>query len=87
MVKSPPEYLYGNGAIENEFYSAMDPTNYFPETMQGINTTENFHWGMYVADNIVMGRTNGIDIDGKYDVVVHNIEMPLNIVRRQSTEG
>ena len=81
------KYFYGNGAIENEFYSTMDPTNYFPRTMQGITTTENAHWGMYVCCNIVMGTTNGIGISGKYDAVIHNVEFPLSIAVGNQPKG
>jgi hypothetical protein len=64
--------FFNNAAIENEFYQFSDLTNYFPRTMQGINTTEHNHWGDYVADNIVVASTNGLGISGQYNVVVHN---------------
>ena len=44
---------YSNAAIENEFYDFTDQTNLFPKTMQGINTTENQHWGLYACGNIL----------------------------------
>jgi hypothetical protein len=72
-------YLYGNAIVENEAYQSTDTTNYFPKTMQGINTTENEHWGDYVCCNILVAGTNGININGKYDVVIHNNEFPLNV--------
>jgi hypothetical protein len=69
------DLYYNNAVIENEFYQFSDISNYFPREFQGINTTENNHWGDYIADNIVIASTNGINIDGYYDVVVHNIEI------------
>ena len=67
-------YYYGSAAIENEFLQAADPTNWFPRSMQGINNTENNLWGAYVADNTVVATTgaNGIQILGRYNVVVQN---------------
>jgi hypothetical protein len=73
------KYYYGNAAIENTFIQSTDTTDYFPHNMQGINTTENAHWGDYVCCNNVIAGTNGININGKYDVVVHNDEFPRNI--------
>ena len=66
---------YGNAAIENEFYSYTDQTNLFPKKMQGINTTENMHLGMYVCCNLIVVTGNAMSIDGKYDVVAHNTVM------------
>ena len=67
---------YSNAAIENEFYDFTDQTNLFPKTMQGINTTENQHWGFYACCNILVTHSpNRLNILGKYDVVVHNTVM------------
>jgi hypothetical protein len=68
------KYLYGNAIFENEFFQATDPTNWFPRSMQGINSTENNHWGAYVVDNTVVATTggNGIQIDGRYNEIAHN---------------
>lgn len=63
---------YNNAAVENELIQNTDLTNYFPRSWQGINTTDNVWWGTYVGVNNVYANTNGIGIQGKYNVVVHN---------------
>jgi hypothetical protein len=78
---------YSNAAIENEFYSYTDQTNLFPKKIQGINTTENVHWGMYVCCNIVVVTGNAMSITGKYDVVVHNTVMGGIVQGNQPKSG
>jgi hypothetical protein len=64
--------LFNNADIENEGYEQNDPSNYFIRSMQGINYTENISIGGYYADNDVYSTTNGLNITGQWNVVIHN---------------
>lgn len=66
------KYYYNNAVIENEFLQWTDETNAFPRPWQGVNTTENYHWGMYVCCNLITANSNALRIAGKWDVVAHN---------------
>ena len=66
------DMLFGGWAEENEFVQRLDPTNYFQREFQGINDTEHNHWGQFVATNIVIATTNGIGLNGPYNVIIHN---------------
>jgi hypothetical protein len=70
-----PAYLkfwYNSAAIENEIVQFTDYTNYYPRQWQAPIMTDLSWWGTYVADNVVIARTNGLQIMGRWNVVANN---------------
>ena len=70
---------FADAAMENIGIQYLDSANYFPREMQGINTTDDIYWGMYVCCNLMVASTNGIGINGQYNTVMHNTEFPKGI--------
>jgi hypothetical protein len=66
------QILYGNAVINNTFVQQSASDNPFVRQWQCINTTDNIWWGTYVASNACIATTNGINIDGEYNVVIQN---------------